>query len=654
MGARVWRGTRWADWRGGLTGRTVVASALLLILISGAFAVLVLALAGLREAVDLRRQSREMLVSANYVERLVVDLETGQRGFVLTGEERFLQPWNHARAVIPKQTAALQRLSAARHPGQGERARQITRAIEAYIRDYSIPTVEAARRDPASVRTAAVTEDGRRRLDVIRRQFDRFVAFNRQLLAENQDSAAAAGRRATIAAATGVAASILLVLTFNGYMIRSIVRPVRRASLMAADLATGDLSVRMPATSPGEIGALEQAFNTMAGSLEDSRDELRRIAEEQAALRRVATVVARSVSPAVVFGAVAAEIGHILTADCAAIQRYEPDGTMTVVGAWSKPVAPQFMLPLGSSWPIEDESVSALVSRTGRPARGTTNTCATGAISAWARERGITMSVGSPIMVEGRLWGVLLACTTAPESLPEDTEERMLEFTELAATAIANTESRAELAASRARVVAAADESRRRIERDLHDGTQQRLVSLALELRTAEAAVTAEQDALKQQLSHTAWGLAAAVEELQEISRGLHPGILSKGGLGLALKALARRSAVPVELNVNVGRRLAERFEVTAYYVVSEALTNAAKHGHASVVHVDLNVDDNVKNAVLRLAVRDDGVGGADPRHGSGLVGLMDRVEAIGGKIHIESPAGKGTSLFVTIPIDGM
>jgi signal transduction histidine kinase len=613
----------------------------------GAFAVLVLAIAGLREAVDLRRQSREVLVSANYVERLVIDLETGQRGFVITGEERFLQPWSHARAAIPEQIATLQRLAAARHAGQGEQARQIAQAVETYIRDYSVPTVEAARRDPASVRTVAVIEDGKRRLDAIRDRFDRFVALERELLAARQDRAAAAGDRATIAATAGVGASILLVLAFNGYLTRSIVRPVRRVSTMAGNLTHGDLSVRMPTTDPGEIGALERSFNTMASSLETSRDELRRIVEEQAALRRVATVVARGVSPSVVFGAVAAEMGHILEADGTAIKHYELDDTVTVVGSWSKPSAPQFLLPLGSRWPLEDESVSALVSRTERPARVTSNKRAVGC-SAWAGERGINSSVGSSIVVEGRLWGVVIAFSAGPEPLPEDTEERMHEFTELVATAIANTESRAELAASRARVVAAADESRRHIERDLHDGTQQRLVSLALELRMAEAAVPPEQNQLKQQLSRTASGLAAAVEELQELSRGLHPTILSKRGLAVALKALARRAAVPVELNVNVGRRLAERIEVAAYYIVSEALTNAAKHAHASVVHVDLEMDD----AALRLSVHDDGVGGADPRQGSGLIGLIDRVEAIGGRIQIESPMGEGTSLLVTIPID--
>jgi signal transduction histidine kinase len=206
--------------------------------------------------------------------------------------------------------------------------------------------------------------------------------------------------------------------------------------------------------------------------------------------------------------------------------------------------------------------------------------------------------------------------------------------------------SRAELTASRARVVAAGDEARRRIERDLHDGTQQRLVSLGLEVRAAEAMVPPGSDELRAHLARTAEGLAGAVEDLQEVSRGIHPAILSKGGLAAALKALARRSAVPVDLVVNLDRAVPERVEVAVYYVVSEALTNAAKHANASLVRVDLEGSDGV----VTLAVSDDGVGGADPGHGSGLVGLLDRVEAAGGRMEIASPPSGGTSLLVTIP----
>jgi signal transduction histidine kinase len=269
-------------------------------------------------------------------------------------------------------------------------------------------------------------------------------------------------------------------------------------------------------------------------------------------------------------------------------------------------------------------------------------------VGAAAHEEGLRSSVGTPVIVEGRLWGIVVAASTSDRRLPRCTEARLAAFTVLVATAIANAESRAELAASRARVVAAGDETRRRIERDLHDGTQQRLVSLGLELRAAETMVPAELTELREQLSGATKGLGDVVENLQEISRGIHPAILSKGGLGPAIKTLARRSAVPVQLDLRAERRLPERIEVAAYYIVSEALTNAAKHARASVVHVDVKAQD----AVVRLSIRDDGIGGADPTQGSGLIGLRDRVETVGGRMEIASAAGTGTSLLVTIPIN--
>jgi signal transduction histidine kinase len=256
-------------------------------------------------------------------------------------------------------------------------------------------------------------------------------------------------------------------------------------------------------------------------------------------------------------------------------------------------------------------------------------------------------AVGVPIIVEDRLWGMMLA--GSPAKFPADTGARLASFMDLLSTAIANAESRAELTASRARVVAAADETRRRIERDLHDGTQQRLVSLAIELRAAESRVPAELAEHKAVFSHAARGLAETVEDLQEISRGIHPAILATGGLKPAIKTLARRAAVAVELDLQVEERLPPQVEVAAYYVVSEALTNVAKYAQASLVRVEVHAGD----AVVELMVRDDGVGGADPRRGSGLVGLKDRVEALGGTITIAGGPGQGTSVAARIPIDG-
>ncbi|MFF4778894.1 DUF4118 domain-containing protein [Microtetraspora fusca] len=382
-------------------------------------------------------------------------------------------------------------------------------------------------------------------------------------------------------------------------------------------------------------------------ALETSRDQLRRIADVQAALRRVATLVARGVPPSGILDAVACEAGLLLRADYTVIERYEPDDTVVIVSWWSKEGSAS-MPPVGSRWPVREHSIADLIRRTRRPGRVMGYEAATGELAEWAHTQRIVSAVGSPIVVEARLWGVMVTLFRAPEPPSHADEQHTLEFTELIATAISNAQARDELAASRARVVAASDETRHRIERDLHDGAQQRLVSLGLELRTMESGVPEELVELRQQLSHAVEGLTLVLEDLRELSRGIHPAILSKGGLGPALKMLARRSPVPVELDVRADRRLPERVEVAAYFVVSEALTNVAKHAQASMARVEVDADD----ARIRISVRDDGVGGADTRVGSGLIGLSDRVQALDGTLEIVSPSGQGTTLIATIPFD--
>lgn len=468
-------GEREANVRGGLTRRMVVASGLLALIVAAAFAVLLLSIADLRTSADRARHSEEVLAAVNRLERLVIDTETGLRGFVITVDERFLQPWEAARDAFPEQAQTLSQLVAG-DPEQLRLAQRIAASGTSYIEDYSEPLVDATRRGEAFPQSTAATLEGKRLVDAMRVEFDDFVATERVLSAAREDRSDAAARRAIVAGVVGLAGSIVLILIFSGYLTRQIVLPVRRAAVMAGRLADGDLGTRMPESSIGEIGALERSFNTMASSLERSR---------------------------------------------------------------------------------------------------------------------------------------------------------------------------AELAASRRRIVAASDQTRRWIERDLHDGTQQRLVSLGLELRSAELTVPPELAEVKVQMSRVAEGLDGALEDLREISRGIHPAILSEGGLVPAIKALARRSAVPVELDARAEARLPERIEVAAYYVVSEALANAAKHAKASAVHIDLEA----RGDFLHLSVRDDGIGGAGPARGSGLVGLTDRVEALGGTIAIASPIGEGTTLVVELPL---
>jgi signal transduction histidine kinase len=375
----------------------------------------------------------------------------------------------------------------------------------------------------------------------------------------------------------------------------------------------------------------------------EARAVLSTLADEQAALRRVAMLVAEDAPPDDLFRTVTNEVGTLLAADFSGLARFE-EGTVVPLAVWA---AEGQHPPVPDRWPMQPGDPVTAIAEARQAVRWDDWSQVSGPIAAFIREElGVRSTVGTPIVVEGRLWGALAVHSKHP--LPQDSESRIERFSELVATAIANTDSRAELAASRKRIVAASDEARRRIERDLHDGTQQRLVSLGLAIRAAETNVPPEQSGLRSELSRIASGLGNAVAELQEISRGIHPAILAQGGVAPALRTLARRSTIPVELEVTTGARLPEPIEVAAYYVASEALANTAKHAHAS--HIEMSLER--RDTGLLLEIRDDGVGGADPTGGSGLLGLRDRVEALGGSIRIQSQPGNGTSITVELPLE--
>ena len=372
-----------------------------------------------------------------------------------------------------------------------------------------------------------------------------------------------------------------------------------------------------------------------------SRDEVARLADEQAALRRVATLVARQSSPAEVLRAVAEEVAELLDTDGVGILRFEPDGTATLVAQSATPWDP---VPLGTRFSLEGENVVAAVLRTAKTARLDDWGSASGAVADEARSLGIRSSVATPIVVEGRLWGTAVAVTAQAEPLPADIESRIGEFTELVATAISNSDARTELAASRARLVAAADEERRRVVRDLHDGAQQRLVHTVITMKLACEALDTGDDA-GALVSESLAQVEAANAELRELAHGILPGVLASGGLRPGVEALASRTPVPVDIGVSVGR-LPPAVEATAYFVVSEALTNVAKHSRAERAEVTACVEDSE----LRVQVRDDGVGGARP-DGSGLLGLGDRIAALDGRFRVETPAGGGTLVTAHIPL---
>jgi signal transduction histidine kinase len=401
--------------------------------------------------------------------------------------------------------------------------------------------------------------------------------------------------------------------------------------------STGDRA--LPANIEARLAAFTELVATAIANAENHA-ALARLLDEQGSLRRVATLVAKRGEVGEVFSAVAEEVRRMFGVQFVTVCRYDPDDMLVLSCAG---VA---AFPPGSRWPLDVPSLPGTICKTGVAARIDEFGEASG-LDALARDAGVSGAVGAPILVDGRVWGSIIVAATDGAPLERDVEERLARFTDLIATSVSNATMRAELAASRARVIAAADEARRRIERDLHDGAQQRLITLAVALRRAEGSIPAGEDALRTQVARVADGLRGAAEELQEMSRGIHPSVVSNHGLSPALKALGRRSHVPVKLDLRVDRRLPDQVEVAAYYIVSEALTNAAKHAGATRVWVSVRIDEDP----LCLSIRDDGVGGADPTRGSGLIGLKDRVEAIGGKISIESPPRQGTRIEVELPV---
>jgi signal transduction histidine kinase len=429
----------------------------------------------------------------------------------------------------------------------------------------------------------------------------------------------------------------------RGHEVRSsVATPILvEARLWGVMVVGGSEEQPLPADTEARLADFTELVGTAIANAETAAG-LARLADEQAALRRVATLVARGTPPAEVFAAVTEEVRRLLVVELATMVRYEPNGAFTIVGNVGS-VGKHWAV--GSRWPVGGNNTTTLVFETARPARVKNFDEASGAHIDRAREVGIRSAVGTPIIVEGRLWGGLSVGSTC-DVLPPDTEARLSSFTELVATAIANAESRAELTASRARIVAAADESRRRIERDLHDGAQQRLVHTVivqqLALRALENGDANVGELMAEALRHA----EQANYELSELAHGILPSVLTREGLRAGVQALVSRMSLPVSVNIS-----AERFpagvEATAYFVVSEALTNVVKHARADRAGVTARVD----RGVLRIEIYDEGVGGAHVQDSTGLHGLEDRVSALDGHLVVESPLGRGTRVYALLPV---
>ena len=398
----------------------------------------------------------------------------------------------------------------------------------------------------------------------------------------------------------------------------------------------------LPADAEARLVSFTELVATAVANAE-SRAGLTGLAEEQAALRRVATLVARGVPQQELFAAVTEEIGRLLAVEYTYMGRYEPDGMLAFVASWGR-AGKHFRA--GRRGRVGGKNLVTIVSETARSARIDSLADASGPLGVAAREAGVRSAVGTPIIVEGGLWGVVIAGSSLEQPLPADTEARLSSFTELVATAVANAESRAELTASRARIVAAADESRRRIERDLHDGAQQRLVHAVIVLKLALRALSNADANAGELVAEALRHAEQANSELRELAHGILPAALTRGGLRAGVDGLVSRVSLPVSVDVPV-ERLPAGVEATAYFVISEALTNVVKHARAASAQVTARVE----RGELRVEVRDHGVGGARGGHGTGLGGLEDRVAALDGRLVLESPPGGGTRVCARLPV---
>ena len=441
----------------------------------------------------------------------------------------------------------------------------------------------------------------------------------------------------------GAAAAVFVVASLTILNTAQNEGPFVRESITEQLLAT-QLFLAVAALTSLFLAAVTAERRRAGEELRRNEESVRLLANEQAALRRVATLVASETDAQALFEKVTEEAGVLLGADNAAVLRYGDDGIATLLSAWSVP--DRGHIPAGATFALDGDSVAARVYRTGETQRARYEEL-DGPLARMQRSFGYRSAVGAPVNLDGRLWGAIVAATAAPEPLPSDAETRLHDFAELVSQALANADAREQLAASRARIVEAADAERRRLERNLHDGAQQRLVALTLQLRLVESALENDRERARALLADAHAQLDEALEELRELARGIHPAILTDRGLGPAVEALVARAPLPVELAEVPDERLPEPVEAAAYYVVAEAVTNAAKYAQASNVSVSIRRSNG--RAVVRVA--DNGVGGADPGQGSGLRGLADRLEALNGRLRVESPPNSGTRIEAEIPL---
>jgi signal transduction histidine kinase len=444
----------------------------------------------------------------------------------------------------------------------------------------------------------------------------------------------------------GAATAIVVVCSITVWNTAQEDGPFVRESITDSVLAT-QLFIATAALTSLLLAAVTAERAGVARALAVSEAAQRALADEHAALRRVATLVAAESPPSHVFQQVTEEVGRLLGLPRATVVKYDGAHTATVVGGWTEDGRPR--PPVGTSLDLDGDTVVARVLRTGTAQRVESYDAASGSLAETLRSAGYRAAVAAPVSLAGRSWGALAAATASDEPLPEGLERRLCDFADLVGQALANADARERLAASRAELVAVSDAERRRLERNLHDGAQQRLVSVALGLSMVDAKLEDDPGTARELLSDTQDDLTRGLEELRELARGLHPALLTERGLGPALDALLTRAPVPVEIEELPEERLTAPIEAAAYYVVAEAITNVAKYAHASRATVSISRSDGCAT----VTVCDDGVGGADPAGGSGLRGLAARVEALSGRLDVDSPPDRGTCIRAEIPYPG-
>jgi signal transduction histidine kinase len=441
----------------------------------------------------------------------------------------------------------------------------------------------------------------------------------------------------------GAATAVLVVCSITVWNTAQNDGPFVRASITDSLLAT-QLFIAVSALTSLVLAAETAERSHAAEALAASEASQRALADEQAALRRVATFVASGAAPSRVFGQVTEEVARLLAMPGASVMRYDGVRTATVVGGWSEDGV--LSLPVGSTVDLDGDTVAAKVLRSGAPQRVDRYRDASGELAETLQRSGYQASVAAPVTVGGQLWGALVAATRSEEPMPDGLEQRLCDFADLVAQALANADAYEQLAASRARIVEVGDAERRRLERNLHDGAQQRLVALAVDLALIGVNLEKDPPAARKTLTAAQDQLAQGLEELRELARGIHPSVLTDHGLGPALQALVKRAPVPVEIIELPRQRLAAPVEAAAYYVVAEAVTNVVKYARASRVTVSVRRSDGR----AMLTVSDDGVGGADATLGTGLRGLADRLEALDGHLYVDSPPDRGTRISAEIP----